>query len=41
MDILTIALNLLKRETSHQVGIATKRHTCGWDNAYLLKVLAA
>jgi predicted transposase YbfD/YdcC len=33
-----IALNLLKRETSYQVGIAIRRQSCGWDNAYLLKV---
>jgi predicted transposase YbfD/YdcC len=36
-----IALNLLKRETSRKVGIAIKRNICGWDNEYLLKVLAA
>jgi predicted transposase YbfD/YdcC len=36
-----IALNLLKREPSRHVGIATRRQICGWDNAYLLKVLAA
>jgi len=36
-----IALNQLKRETTHKVGIAIRRQICGWDNAYLLKVLAA
>ena len=35
-----IALVLLKKETSRQGGIATKRNICGWDNDYLLKVLA-
>jgi predicted transposase YbfD/YdcC len=35
-----IALILLKKETSQKVGIASKRNTCGWDNDYLLKVLA-
>ncbi len=34
-----LALNLLKQETSVQVGIAAKRKMAGWDNAYLLKVL--
>lgn len=32
------SLNLLKKETSKKVGIATKRKICGWDNDYLLKV---
>ena len=35
-----IALTLLKKETTLKVGIATKRNLCGWDNDYLLKVLA-
>jgi predicted transposase YbfD/YdcC len=33
------ALNLLKQETSAQVGIAAKRKMAGWDNNYLLKVV--
>jgi predicted transposase YbfD/YdcC len=33
-----MALNLLKRESSQKIGIATKRKICGWDNDYLLKV---
>jgi predicted transposase YbfD/YdcC len=36
-----IALNLLKQEKTHKNGIAIRRHTCGWNNDYLLKVLAA
>jgi predicted transposase YbfD/YdcC len=36
-----LALNLLKRESSQKVGIATKRKICGWDNDYLLKVATA
>ncbi|HWB54072.1 MAG TPA: ISAs1 family transposase [Tepidisphaeraceae bacterium] len=36
-----MALNLLKRETSVKVGVATKRKKCGWDNDYLLKVVTA
>ena len=36
-----IALNLLRREDSLRVGIHAKRLACGWDEAYLLKVLAA
>ena len=36
-----IALNLLKRELTQKVGIATKRKICGWDNEYLLKVTTA
>lgn len=32
--------NLLKSETSKKVGISTKRLMCGWDDAYLLKVLS-
>jgi predicted transposase YbfD/YdcC len=35
-----IALNLLKREKSSKVGVATKRRRAGWDTDYLLKVLA-
>jgi predicted transposase YbfD/YdcC len=35
-----IALNLLKHEPSAKVGIKAKRLRAGWDNAYLLKVLA-
>jgi predicted transposase YbfD/YdcC len=34
-----LALNLLKQETSVQVGIAAKRKMAGWDNQYLLQVL--
>lgn len=34
-----LALNLLKQETSAQVGIAAKRKMAGWDNDYLLKVV--
>lgn len=34
-----IALNLLKAETTRKVGIKSKRLLCGWDQAYLLKVL--
>lgn len=33
-----IALNLLKQETSIQLGIAVKREIAGWDNDYLRKV---
>jgi predicted transposase YbfD/YdcC len=36
-----LSLNLLKREPSQKVGIATKRKICGWDNDYLLKVATA
>jgi predicted transposase YbfD/YdcC len=36
-----MALNQLKREQTHKNGIAIRRHTCGWDNDYLLKVLTA
>jgi len=35
-----MALNLLKAEKTAKVGIAIKRKKCGWDNGYLLKVLA-
>ncbi len=35
-----IALNLLRQEPSPKVGIKAKRLKCGWDDAYLLKVLA-
>lgn len=34
-----IALNLLKQEQSTKIGIKAKRLKCGWDEAYLLKVL--
>ena len=36
-----IALNLLRQETTAKVGIKAKRLKCGWDDAYLLKVLLA
>ncbi len=36
-----IALNLLKREKTAKVGIKTKRWGCGWNNDYLLKVVAS
>ena len=32
--------NLLKSESSAKAGIATKRLMCGWDDAYLMKVLS-
>ena len=35
-----IALNLLKAQTKHKVGIKTKRLCCGWNHDYLLRVLA-
>lgn len=35
-----IALNLLKHETSLNVGIKVKRKRAGWSEAYLLKVLS-
>jgi len=36
-----IALNQLKKERTAHVGIAIKRQKCGWDNAYLVKVVTA
>jgi len=36
-----LALNLLKNEPTQTVGIAIKRQICGWNNDYLLKVVAA
>jgi predicted transposase YbfD/YdcC len=34
-----IALNLLKAQTQHKVGIKTKRLCCGWNHDYLFRVL--
>lgn len=36
-----IGINLLKQEKSCKMGIASKRKKCGYDMAYLYKVLAA
>lgn len=35
-----IALNMIKRETSSRKSIKSKRLRAGWDNDYLLKILA-
>lgn len=34
-----IALNLLKKQTNHKVGLKTKRLCCGWSHDYLFRVL--
>lgn len=34
-----MALNLLKAQTRHKVGIKTKRLCCGWSHDYLFRVL--
>jgi predicted transposase YbfD/YdcC len=36
-----LALTLLKRETTTKMGLKAKRHKAGWDDNYLLTVLAA
>ena len=35
-----MALNMLKQETTSRGGVATKRKRAGWDEDYLLLVLA-
>ena len=35
-----ITLNLLRRETGYKLGAPSKRRKAGWDDAYLLKILA-
>jgi len=39
--IRRLGLGMLKRETSAKIGIKGKRLRAGWDEAYLLRVLAA
>lgn len=36
-----IALNLLKREKTLKASVRAKRNKCGWDDTYLLRVLAS
>jgi predicted transposase YbfD/YdcC len=36
-----LALTLLKRQKTAKMGLKAKRHQAGWDNDYLLRVLAA
>ena len=36
-----IALNMIKKETSSKKSIKSKRLRAGWDNEYLVKVLAS
>ena len=36
-----IALNLIKKEKTSKVGVKTKRLKAGWNNDYLLRVIAA
>jgi len=36
-----IALNMIKKEKSSKKSIKSKRLRAGWDNDYLLKVLAS
>lgn len=38
--ITRIALNLLKRDTSTKASMKNKRHKAGWDNNYLIHLLA-
>ena len=35
-----VALNLLRRERTATVGVPTKRLMAGWDDAFLLRILA-
>ncbi len=35
-----VALNLVRQERTTKVGVATKRLMAGWDDAYLLQILA-
>ncbi|WP_256478627.1 hypothetical protein [Chroococcidiopsis sp. CCMEE 29] len=35
-----IALNLLGQDKSTRIGIPAKRKKAGWDDAYLVKILA-
>lgn len=38
--IQQLTLNLIKQEKTSKGGVRTRRAKCGWDNAYLLKVLS-
>ncbi len=36
-----IALNLLRQDATTRVGVKAKRLKAGWDEAYLLQILAS
>ncbi|HZP80160.1 MAG TPA: ISAs1 family transposase, partial [Chthonomonadaceae bacterium] len=37
----SIALNLLRKDTSRQTGVKAKQKLAGWDNDFLLQLLLA
>jgi hypothetical protein len=40
LRLCRIALNLIKRDTTHKAGIKAKRLNAGWDHDYLMRIIS-